>query len=81
MEGRHISLTEKRQPYLKRQLLQYSQSTFYHFNIIGMINMYMKNAHRLFLTQTLPKAQRTRGLSSDYQSNFFRLYHKFLHIS
>ena len=29
--------------------------------------------------ETLPKAQRTRGLSSAYQSNFFRLYHKFLH--
>ena len=29
--------------------------------------------------QTLPKAQQTRGLSSAYQSNFFRSYHKFLH--
>ena len=28
-------------------------------------------------TQTLPKAQRTRGLSSAHQSNFFRSYHKF----
>ena len=28
--------------------------------------------------KTLPKAQRTRGLSSAYQSNFFRSYHKFL---
>ena len=27
--------------------------------------------------ETLPKAQRTRGLSSTYQSNFFRSYHKF----
>ena len=27
--------------------------------------------------QTLPKAQRTRGLSSGYQSKFFRSYHKF----
>ena len=27
--------------------------------------------------QTLPKAQRTRGLSSGYQSNFLRSYHKF----
>ena len=26
--------------------------------------------------QTLPKAQRTRGLSSSCQSNFLRLYHK-----
>ena len=32
-------------------------------------------------TLTLPKAQRTRGLSSSYQSNFFRSYHKFLHKS
>ena len=31
--------------------------------------------------KTLPKAQRTRGLSSSYQSNFFRSYHKFLHKS
>ena len=31
--------------------------------------------------QTLPKAQRTRGLSSAYQNNFFRSYHKFLHKS
>ena len=27
--------------------------------------------------ETLPKAKRTRGLSSDYQSNFFRSDHKF----
>jgi len=27
--------------------------------------------------KTLPKAQRTRGLSSAHQSNFFRSYHKF----
>ena len=31
--------------------------------------------------ETLPKAQRTRGLSSAYQSNFLRSYHKFLHKS
>ena len=29
--------------------------------------------------KTLPKAQRTRGLSSAYQSNFFRSSHKQLH--
>ena len=29
----------------------------------------------------MPKAQRTRGLSSAYQSNYFRSYHKFLHKS
>ena len=55
IEGRHISLTEIRQPYLKRQLLQYSQSTLYHFKIIGMINIYMKHAHCRFLTRKLVK--------------------------
>ena len=30
--------------------------------------------------KTLPKAQRTRGLSSAYQSNLFRSYHKFTQI-
>ena len=33
-----------------------------------------------FITKTLPKAQQTRGLSSAYQINFFRSYHK-LHKS
>ena len=33
------------------------------------------------LVQTLPKAQRTRGLSSSYQSNYLRSYHKFKHKS
>ena len=31
--------------------------------------------------KTLPKAQRTRGLSSTYQSKFFGSYHKFKHKS
>ena len=31
--------------------------------------------------ETLPKAQRTRGLSSSYQSNYLRSYHKFKHKS
>ena len=35
----------------------------------------------LSIYKTLPKAQRTRGLSSSYQSNFFRSYHKFLQKS
>ena len=30
-------------------------------------------------SKTLPKAQRTWGLSSSYQSNFLRSYHEFLH--
>ena len=33
------------------------------------------------IPKTLPKAQRTRGLSSTYQSNFFRSYHKIKHKS
>ena len=33
------------------------------------------NTHHII--KTLPKAQRTRGLSSAHQSNFFRSYHKF----
>ena len=42
------------------------------------------NIQRMFLvcqgfTQTLPKAQRTRWLSSSCQSNFLRSYHKFKH--
>ena len=32
-------------------------------------------------SETLPKAQRTRGLSSSYQSNFLKLDHKFKHKS
>ena len=35
----------------------------------------------LLFEKTLPKAQRTRGLSSTYQSNFFGSYHKFKHKS
>ena len=31
------------------------------------------------LEKTLPKAQRTRGLSSSYQRNFLRSYHEFKH--
>ena len=33
------------------------------------------------MNKTLPKAQRTRGLSSSYQSNFLRSYHEFKHKS
>ena len=36
------------------------------------------NMSFIWLDKTLPKAQRTRGLSSAYQSNFFRSYHNFL---
>ena len=36
---------------------------------------------RGIIDKTLPKAQRTRGLSSTYQSNFFGSYHKFKHKS
>ena len=41
---------------------------------------YFIKSFSLFV-RTLPKAQRTRGLSSAYQSNFFRSYLKFLHKS
>jgi len=43
---------------------------------LGFWSFTFLNTHK-----TLPKAQRTRGLSSAYQSNFFRSYHKFLHKS
>ena len=33
-----------------------------------------------FDIKTLPKAQRTRGLSSSYQSNFLRSYHNFTNL-
>ena len=36
---------------------------------------------RAFDIQTLPKAQRTRGLNSSCQSNFLKSYHKFKHKS
>ena len=39
------------------------------------------SSHQLPTSETLPKAQRTRGLSSTYQSNFFGSYHKFKHES
>ena len=35
---------------------------------------------RWFYIETLPKAQRTRGLSSSYQSNFLRSYHNFTNL-
>ena len=41
-----------------------------------MEEMYLKGVSHWFI-KTLPKAQRTRGLSSDYQSKLFRSYHKF----
>ena len=37
------------------------------------------DADRL-MNRTLPKAQRTRGLSSSYQSNFLRSYHNFTNL-
>ena len=40
-----------------------------------------KHLQHGFGLQTLPKAQRTRGLSSSCQSNFLRSYHKFKHKS
>ena len=43
----------------------------------GMINFAMFSDIRYLYHSTLPKAQRNRGLSALYQSNFFRSYHKF----
>ena len=48
------------------------------------IRFFPKQEHRgpdRVQKKTLPKAQRTRGLSSSYQSNFLRSYHKFKHKS
>ena len=39
------------------------------------------NSEKQVIMQTLPKAQRTRGVSSVYQSNLFRSYHQLLHKS
>ena len=43
-------------------------------------NKYQEIASMVFLKTSL-KAQHTRGLSSAYQSNLFRSYHKFKHKS
>ena len=40
-----------------------------------------KTGNQDLIKETLPTAQRTRGLSSVYQSNFFRSHHKVLHKS
>ena len=47
--------------------------------LYGALDKFLRKI--LFLVQTLPKAQRTRGLSSSCQSNFLRSYHKFKHKS
>ena len=43
--------------------------------------VFLWNAKVPYVKKTLPKAQRTRGLSSTYQINFFGSYHKFKHKS
>ena len=50
------------------------QVSMFNFLLVLLVNYKI-------LKKTLPKAQRTQGLSSAYQSNFFRAYHKFLHKS
>ena len=40
-------------------------------------SMHNLNSSEAHIKQTLPKAQRTRGLSSSCQSNFLKSYHKF----
>ena len=54
---------------------------FYFFSVAFIHFQYVSRCINGANMQTLPKAQRTRGLSSSYQSNFFRSYHKFLHKS
>ena len=49
---------------------------------VGIAKFCMQRIYILFsILRTLPKAQRTRGMSSAYSRNFFRLYHKFLQRS
>jgi len=43
------------------------------------IVQYLLSKIQFKVIKTLPKAQRTRGLSSSYQSNFLRSCHEFLH--
>ena len=45
------------------------------------LELLTKTGNQDLISETLSKAQRTRGLSSVYQSNFLRSYHKFLHKS
>ena len=51
------------------------------FVVFGLQNNFDLKDKYWNIQQTLPKAQRTRGLSSSYQSNYLRSYHKFKHKS
>ena len=50
--------------------------------LLRLMNLIFYSLFDIFIdgSQTLPKAQRTRGLSSTYQSNFLRSYNKFSNI-
>ena len=51
---------------------------FDHCTLSTFINYYLEYSYSILpCRETLPKAQRTQGLSSAYQSNFFRSYLKF----
>ena len=63
-----------------------------HYSPMPTSNLYFLTSKRATVTkptanhplppnETLPKAQRTRGLSSSCQSNFLKSYHKFKHKS
>ena len=45
--------------------------------VLGLLHREERSVVKPVIVKTLPKAQRTRGLSSAYQSNFFRSFHKF----
>ena len=51
------------------------------FSTAGALVVISVQGRGLYYFQTLPKAQRTRGLSSFCQSKFLRSYHKFKHKS
>ena len=51
------------------------------FSFSFHVNVKAINCSQMSSYTTLPKAQQPRGLSSAYQSNLFRSYHKFKHQS
>ena len=77
-----FSLPPKTFPTSRRFNCSLSLSLTFHHN--GSSTSAASCKHKglcLYIGKTLPKAQRTRGLSSTYQSNFFESYHKFKHKS
>ena len=75
-------------PYQEKSWTRFSFCEKTHWWQTSILAGYKKNIH-LYLNykdsqcviKTLPKAQRTRGLSSFCQSKFLRSYHKFKHKS